>query len=129
MPPIITGGAVAGSNTVTGSAIPNATPGNNCITIFDCGTDGVCSTSDTPIGTGSVNAQGLYIVTVSPPLVTGERIFARDTCNGLDGPPIIVGVGAVAPVMSLPMVVVLAFALGGIGFLALTRVRRVQRHG
>jgi hypothetical protein len=129
MPPEITGGAVAGSTTVTGRAIPNATPGNNCITVFDCGTDGICSTSDTPIGTGSVNAQGVYVVTVSPPLAAGERIFARDTCNDLNGPPVVVGAGTVAPVMSMTMVIVLAFALGAVGLLAVGRMRMTQGRG
>lgn len=119
-PPSITGGATAGSTTVIGRAVPNATPGNNCITIYDCGTDNVCSTSDTPIGTGSVDALGNFNVTVSPPLQTGQRIFAFDTCNQLAGLPITVGAVTPVPVLSLPMVGLLA---GLLGLLALRKAR------
>jgi hypothetical protein len=128
MPPVITGGAIAGSTTVSGQAIPNATPGNNCITIFDCGPDGICLPTDTPIGTGSVDSSGHYVINVAPPLIAGEKIFARDTCNGLDGPPIVVSAGTAAPVMSLPMIGFLALALGVFGLLGLSRTR-TRQHG
>lgn len=104
---------------MAGRAIPNPTP-NTCITIYDCGADG-CSTSDTPIGTGSVDALGNFNVTVAPPLQAGQRIFAYDSCNDLPGQPVTVGAVTPVPALSLPMIGVLA---GLLGLLALRRARR-----
>jgi hypothetical protein len=80
MPPRIIGVPQAGGTTVNGQAIPNSTPGNNCITIFDCGTSS-CGGSNTPIGTGSVDAAGNFTVNVTP-LVGNNLLIAVDTCNG-----------------------------------------------
>lgn len=69
---------------------PNPTPGNNCITIFDCA-PGTCNDgSDTAIGTGSVDGAGNFVIDVSPPLVANQQIYATDTCNGVTGPDVLV---------------------------------------
>lgn len=69
---------------MAGRATANPNPGNNCITIFDCGVDACGDGNDTAIGTGSVDAGGNFLVTVSP-LIAGHRIFPRDTCNNISG--------------------------------------------
>jgi hypothetical protein len=77
-------------------------PGNDCIEIFSCGTDGACQTGDDVLlGTGSVNSQGRFSVAVSPPLREGERIYARDTCTNQSGPPVLVTAPAPVPVLSM----------------------------
>lgn len=121
-PPQITGGAETGSTTVSGSSIPNATPGNHCITIYDCGTDEICDpATDTPIGTGDADAQGHFVVTVSPPLIPGQRIYAVDTCNSLVGPAVLVAVPTPAPAMSTLFLGALVLVLGGVGILGRAR--------
>jgi hypothetical protein len=79
MTPVITGGALAGSTTVTGTAIPNPNP-NSCISIFDCGSDACGNSNDVLIGMGSVDTAGNFTVSVTP-LRPSERIYPRDTCN------------------------------------------------
>jgi hypothetical protein len=126
MPPAITGGAEVGSSTVSGQGVPNMTPDNNCITIFDCGADRICGNGDDiPIGTGSLDSTGHFIVPISPPLEFGQRIFARDTCNDLDGPPITI-VGGVAPMLSDATILVLIAVLSSLGLLTLRRRLRTR---
>ncbi len=126
MAPVITSGVGTGSTIVSGEAIPNATPGNNCITIFHCAGSGPCpgSGNDVAIGTGSVNGVGVFVVTVSPALVAGERIFARDTCNSLNGPAAVAISPEAAPLMSTTMIGLLALTLSAVGLLSVTRGRR-----
>jgi hypothetical protein len=77
----------------------NATPGNDCITIFSCGVDTICGNGDdVPLGTGSVDASGRFAVTVGRPLQPGERIYSQDTCNKRMG-----GAFTVAPLTSVPL--------------------------
>jgi hypothetical protein len=60
---------------------------------------------------------------VSPPLFAGERIFARDTCNDLNGPVTLVVGPTPAPVMSPLLIGALVSILGAVGALALRHVR------
>jgi hypothetical protein len=116
MAPQITGGAVDGSSSVRGMSVPNPTPGNDCIRVYDCGANRACGDGDdTLIGHGSVNAQGKFTIAVFPPLRSGQTIFARDVCNNLDGPPITVSLGPVAPVLSPPMMLAMVLALAIVG--------------
>jgi hypothetical protein len=117
--PEITGGAVAGSTTVSGTAIPN-----HCIEIVDCGDDRMCGTyDDVVIGSGTANAFGFFTVNVSPPLEPRQVIFARDCTDDLDGPPVGVTFATIAPAMSPRMIAFLALALGFLGLAALMRAR------
>jgi hypothetical protein len=126
MPPAITGGAVNGSTSVQGMGVPNATPGNNCIQIFKCSTPaGPCpGPSDILIGMGSVNSQGKFVIGVSPPLVTGDKIYAVDVCNMLTGPVVTVTAGQVVPLLSPPLMLAMAFVLTLVGILGVARLRR-----
>jgi hypothetical protein len=80
------------------------------------------------IGTGGTNAGGVFSITVSPPLVAGQKIFARDVCHipPLAGPEVVVTLPTTAPVLSTGMLLVLAVSLTLIGLLALTRTRWVN---
>ena len=125
--PMITGGALAGSTQVTGNAAPN---GTNCIQIIDCGPDGICAgpgdVDDTVLGTGSTNGAGAFSITV-PPLKAGQIIFARDQCNELNGPPIIVTLPVAAPALSPTMLALLVTALGLTALFGLFRAPRHPR--
>lgn len=112
MAPAITGGAVNGSTTVTGTAIPNPNP-NTCISIFDCGSDACGNSNDVLIGTGGVNGAGNFSVTVAQ-LRAGQRIYPRDTCNpgAPIGPAVTVQSGGQIPDLSMWGAALLACALG-----------------
>ena len=73
------------------------------------------------IGSGSVDATGHFAINVSPPLRLGDRIYARDVCNGVDGDPITVNAGRVAPAASLPLTGVLGMVLAAVGAWSLSR--------
>ena len=103
--------AINGSDTVAGTADPDPTPGNGCITIFDCANGACGDGDDIVLGTGSSNAGGAFVVSVAPPLVTGQRIFARDTCNNLDSAAVIVQFSAQVPTLNELGVTVLVVAL------------------
>lgn len=121
MAPVISGGATAGSTQVSGSGIPN---GPNCIQIFDCGPNGTCGDGDDVLlGTGSTNSFGNFSITVAPALIADHKIFARDTCNSLDGPVTFVAVPVIAPLLSPTMVLLLAVTLGLVGLLRVGRMR------
>jgi len=106
--PLITT-AQGGSTTASGVSDPNATPGNNCITIFSCGVDTICGNGDDlPLGTGSVDASGRFVVTVSR-LQLGERIYPLDTCTNRMGGAFTVGPLAAVPLLG-PMTVLLLIA-------------------
>jgi hypothetical protein len=95
---------------------------SDCIEIVDCGDDNVCDTKDdTVLGTGSTDGGGNFSIAVSPPLVSGHKIFPQDTCNTLPGPPVTVGSQAAAPALTPIMMALLCAALGVLG---LARVRR-----
>ena len=71
------------------------------------------------IGTGSTDATGHFTMPVAPPLYLGDRIFARDVCNNVDGPVITVQGGRVVPAMSVTMTAVLATVLAAVGLFGL----------
>ncbi len=126
----ITGGVAAGSTTVTGIGVPNATPGNNCIEVFDCGPVRSCGNPDDQLlGTGSIDSAGNFAVTVFPPLTPLERIYALNVCMTppLMSPVLLVPAAGVAPVMSRLVLVMLIGTLGVVGLLSLRAVR--QRRG
>jgi len=126
--PDISGGVEAGSSTVSGTGSPSSTPGNNCIQILNCGRAAPCpSGTAMVIGTGSIDASGRFSVPVAPPLGLGDRIFARDVCDGADGPVVTVQGGRVVPTMSLPMTAGLATVLAAIGLLGLRRMTAGRR--
>ena len=96
------GGAVGsglfpGSKRVFGMGTPNAVPDNSCIAIYAVGPNGVPdhppgSIDDQLLGTGGVNASGLFVdemgnpgIPLETPLRPRERIFAVDVCQGLVG--------------------------------------------
>jgi len=71
------------------------------------------------IGTGSVDATGHFMVPVAPPLNLGDRIFAKDVCDGSTGAAVTVNTGRVVPAMSMPMTAVLATVLAAVGLFGL----------
>jgi len=112
--PVITT-AQGGSTIVSGVSDPNATPGNNCITIFSCGVDTICGNGDDVLlGTGSVDASGRFVVTVSQ-LQPGERIYPRDTCTNRMGGAFTVGSVAPVPLLGPLAVLLLTASLGLLG--------------
>jgi hypothetical protein len=135
--PIISGGNVSGSTSVTGKSNPGlCTTGE--ILIFDCGANGCehckkeLGCSDTVIGCrdasssrcrGTKDANGNFVIPVNPPLQPGEVIYATDTCNGqaLVGPDVVVRAPAAAPAMSTSMLVLLGTLLGLFGLVGLNR--------
>ena len=123
--PIITRGVIDDSRAVTGNGVPNGTPGNNCITIYNCGPNGICGDyDDQQIGQGSVDASGNFTIGVSPPLAPGERIYPVDTCNNLTGPVYTVQSATEAPLMSPALVLMLVATLGIVGLLGLAAARQ-----
>ena len=112
--PLITT-AQAGSTIVHGVSDPNATPGNNCITIFSCGVDTICGNGDDVLlGTGSVDASGRFVVTVRR-LQLGERIYPLDTCTNRMGGAFTVGPLAAVPLLGPLAVLLLIASLGLLG--------------
>jgi hypothetical protein len=125
--PVIAEGLEPGSTTVSGDGDPRCVPGE--VAIYDCGPEvpPVCyDGNDTIIGTGTKDAQGHFVITVSPPLEAGQRIYAVDGCTdpGLEGPPVAVRRPAPVPVASRDMLVLLAVILSAIGLAALFRQLR-----
>ena len=111
---------------MSGTGKPNE---SGCIEIIDCGLDGICGNADDVVLAtgGGTDGAGNFLITVSPPLVGGHKIFPKDTCNnGLTGPPVIVGLAAVAPALSPVMILLLAAVLGITG---LVRARSMRRRG
>jgi len=124
--PVITGGSNPGSTTVIGKSDPGCTPG--VVTIFDCGPEmpPVCyDGNDTPIGTGTKDANGTFVINVSPPLKAGQKIYATDNCTDpiLEGPAVAIGSVAV-PAGSHDMLMLLAAVLSALGVAALLRSRQ-----
>jgi hypothetical protein len=110
---------------VSGTGKPNE---SDCIEIIDCGPDGICGNADDVVlATGGTDGAGNFLITVSPPLVGGHKIFPKDTCNnGLTGPPVIVSLPVAAPALSPVMILLLAAALAITG---LARARSTRRRG
>jgi len=121
--PQIMQGATAGSTLVTGQAAPNATPGNQCVCIVCCDPAGCGGPNDHVIGTGDVDAQGFFAVTVAPPLEAGKLIYARDDCTGQGSEPLLVGLGTVVPAASPLLVGMLAVVLASVAVWALRHRR------
>ena len=124
--PVITGGADPGSTTVIGKSDPRCTPG--LVTIFDCGPEvpPICyDGNDTPIGTGAKEANGNFVINVSPPLKAGQKIYATDNCTDpiLEGPAVGIGTAAV-PAASRDTLMLLAAVLSLLGIVALLRPRQ-----
>lgn len=85
--PRIASGAVAGSTRVFGSGAANVPAPRIEI---------VAENGGQVIGSGGTNGSGAFVsdgpgIGLTRALVSGERIFARDTLNGLDGPVVTVG--------------------------------------
>ncbi len=123
--PVITGGVDKGSTTVSGHADPGCTPG--IVTIYDCGPEvpPVCyDGNDTPIGSGSKDFQGNFVINVSPPLKSGQKIYATDDCTDpiLEGPAVGL-IPAAVPAASSDMLALLAAVLALVGLAALLRQR------
>lgn len=103
-------------------------PSNNCITIFSCGA-GTCDDGDeVDLGMGNVDAAGNFFVVVAPPLVTGQRVFARDTCNGLDGAPVTVLFTSQIPDLSATGAALLVLLLAGL-LVVRTRIGTARQIG
>lgn len=68
-PPVITTPVVAGSSSVAGAGQEGAT-----VEVF---------LDSTSIGTGAVNAMGLWNITLGSPLIAGQEVQARQTINGV----------------------------------------------
>ena len=120
--PVITGGYVGGSTTITGIGNDDGcTPGP--IQVFDCGPDRICHDGDDfalPVVSASYS-NGNFTIVLKTPLVPGQRIYVTDGCHDpiLSG-PVTVPYPAEAPLMSPGLIVVLVAALGLLG---LTRLR------
>ena len=109
---------------MSGTGKPNE---SDCIEIIDCGPDGICGNADDVVlATGGTDGAGNFLITVLPPLVGGHKIFPKDICNGLTGPPVIVSLPVAAPALSPVMILLLAAALAITG---LARIRSTRRRG
>ena len=129
-------GLYPGSTRLFGMGMPAAVPGNSCIAIYAVGPNGrpdnpPGSGDDQLLGTGGVNASGLFVdamghpgIPVAPPLSLGERLFAVDVCQGLVGPVAIVSNRTLAPTIS-PLALALRAGLLSILGVWRLRVRRV----
>ena len=127
---VITGGAVAGSTTVSGRSdpgCPSLMP-NNAISIFSCGPEvpPVCHDGNDPLlATGTKDAMGNFVIAISPPLRAGEIIYATDGCfdPALVGPATRVTAPSGAPALSWWGMIGAAALMGGVALRALRRRR------
>jgi hypothetical protein len=106
----------------------------NQILIFDCGVPPACAQCTTPvgcpnplIGTGTKDALGNFIISVSPPLRAGQMVYATDGCFDppLVGPDATVRVASIAPLLSSEMLAALVAMLTVVGLFGLGRRRHV----
>ena len=130
-PPVITGGAVGGSTTITGTAVsPACTP--TPIQVFDCGPDGICHDGDDfPLPVVSATySNGNFTIVLETPLVPGQRIYVTDGCTDPTlSDPVTVGYPTEVPLMSRELMAVLVMALGLVGLLGLSRIGLFARRG
>lgn len=121
--PIITGGATAGSFTISGHSDPTCIGGQ--VMIFDCGFPPNCHhctmatpCADSLIGAGTKDASGNFMIPVSPLPAAGHEIYATDGCAdpGLVGPDVVVQqAAATAPLLSPRTIAWLAVLLAVVG--------------
>jgi len=128
------GGAIPpGSSRLHGRGISRGIACDTCIEIYDAGANGVAdappgSVDDILLGTGGTDAAGNFVdcagnlgISVHPPLVSGQRVFAADVCAELIGGVAVVA--ALAPAMSAAGVVAAVGMFLAIGALRLRRRR------
>jgi len=141
--PMITEGATGGSSVVGGKSTPCDPQGNSQVVVYDCGTSladcAGCAPGFPPmpcpnpvIGMGSKDANGHFLIPVGA-LIQGHYIYASDGCTD---PPFNVGapqqVGApavrpaIAPLLSVRMVLLLLAVLGLVGWFGITRSQAVR---
>ena len=130
MGPRITGGASAGSSTVTGTTEPDPScspTGCNGVSIYQC-TPGSCVPDPQNLIGGPVcpdPSTGAFRITLTSPLVCGDFVFGFDNCTGLTGPLYRVACGpSPVPAMSSGMIAALVGTLALIGLFGLLRLRR-----
>jgi hypothetical protein len=127
--PVITGGYVGGSATITATGIgePGCTPGP--IQVFACGPDRICHDGDdVPLAVASASYNnGSSTIVLVEPLVPGQRIYVTDGCTDpLLSRPVTVTYPTEAPLMSPGLILILAATLGLLGLVMLRRSRRMQ---
>jgi len=121
--PVITAVSV-GTSTVSGFGRANLSA--TCITVHDCGPDGICGNSDDhPLGAGGTASNGSFDIEVTVALMCLERIYATDECASpaAMGPLFRIGCAPV-PAMSPPSVAMLAAILGLMGLAGLGQLHR-----
>ncbi len=67
---------------------------------------------------------GMFCIDLTRPLVPGDRIFVKDTCNGTSSTVDIIFGPAAAPALSGAAIAVALAMLGLIGMVSLKRRRR-----
>ena len=119
--PLITSGAEPGSKRVCGTAAPDL-PGT-CLEVCEVGLDNQPGTpdDDCTLGTGGTDASGMFCIDLTRPLVQGDRIFVKDTCNGTSGSVSNVFGAAPAPALSGAAIAIALAMLGLIGVVSLRR--------
>jgi len=125
---VLTGGAAAGSTTLSGRsdpACPTLMP-NNAISIFSCGPEApqICHDGDDPLlAIGTKDAMGNFVIAIAPPLKAGQMIYATDGCFDpvLTGAATVVAAPTAAPVVSRWGMIGLAALLSGVALWGLWR--------
>lgn len=125
-PPRIPGNPAPGDDTVTGTSDPcdliricliatgGTTPG-----VPPCGENG---SPDTTLGSGPSN--GVFNITIAPPLTVNQCIYAFDTCDALVSNVVCAREPAPAPALSPLGTLFAIIALSIVGLFAMLRMRR-----
>jgi hypothetical protein len=131
IPPAIKSGGDPGSDDVTGMGRSNLGP--TCLRVFEVGDNGVPDNGqpdDEFLGQGGTDAMGNFSIMLNRPLADGDTIYVIDVCapfspgNPLVGPLVLVVAPAVAPAMSMRVLLLALVMLAGI---ALLRIRKRAR--
>jgi len=94
---------------VSGTSAANAN-----IQIFSTGPDrAIGGEDDELLGSGTSNAQGTFVISLSRSLVVGESIYPVDVTNNITGPPVTVREIAPIPATTPLGVAALIALLGG----------------
>ena len=78
---------------------------------------------DQMLGMGGTDAAGNFAITLSRPLIRGEKVFAVDRQNSLIGPAVVVGAAAAAPVLDNFGMMALLLGLSALGIMKLWGAR------
>jgi len=109
--------------------MPNLNP--NCVQVYDCGPDRICTGSgdDILLGTTGTDGNGRFCVTSTELLRCRELVFAIDTCSQppLLGEPYALDCEAPVPVMSTSMLAMLAGLLSIVGLYGMLQLRRARQ--